>query len=174
MAALSSFAPRLLAGFGTAALVAAVGFFASSRPAHTAGGPIPVTVANIVQNRDADNFDKQPFVKQMTLTTLGGDSATASFTVPAGKRLVVETVTAYRSAVAQPNARVQIFLRATVGGASGLFALPLLAGDTRVSTEPLRFRADPQTTVLVIASLNTPVSSEEDDVTISGYYVDAL
>ena len=131
-----------------------------------------MNVAGIVQNRDLDNPDRQPFVQELTLTTLNGDSATASFPVPAGKRLVAETVTAYRSAVAQPEARAQIFLRASAGGSSGLFALPLLAGETRVATEPLHFRADPQTAVLVIASLNTPVSSEEDDVTVSGYWVD--
>ena len=37
--------PRLLAGFGTLALFGAIGLLAS-RPAHTAGGPIPVSVAN--------------------------------------------------------------------------------------------------------------------------------
>ena len=41
----STLASRLLAGFGTAALLGAIGLFAS-RPAHTAGGPIPVSVAN--------------------------------------------------------------------------------------------------------------------------------
>ena len=38
-------APRLLAGFGTLALVVGIGL-AASHPAHTAGGPIAVTIAN--------------------------------------------------------------------------------------------------------------------------------
>ena len=168
----SSLGSCLLAGAGTLALLGGIGLMAS-RPAHTAGGPVPVTVANTVEVQDGDNPDRQPFLKNVSLVTLNGDNTAQSFAVPAGKRLVVETVTAFRSAVAQPEARAQIFLRASVGGVSGLYALPLLAGDGRVATESLHFRADPATSVLVIASLNTPVSSEEDDVTVSGYLVDA-
>ena len=68
-------------------MLAAVGLFAS-RPAHTAGGPIPVTVSNTVQNHDIDNPALQPF--QVTLAPSGANPSTDSYTVPAGKRFVIE------------------------------------------------------------------------------------
>ena len=53
--------PRYFAAVSLLALLAAVGLFAS-RPAHTAGGPVPVTVSNTVQNRDTEGPARQPFV----------------------------------------------------------------------------------------------------------------
>ena len=95
----ASFAPRLLAGIGTAALVAAVGLFASSRPAHTAGGPIPVTVSNSSLNvTDADNPARQPFAHTSYLSLpVGTAFVNDSIPVPAGKRLVIEYVEVFSS-----------------------------------------------------------------------------
>ena len=86
---------RLGGSFVMLALVAGVGF-AGSRPAHTAGGPIPVSVGNVVQNSDVDNSDQQPF--QITLQPDSGTSRVSddSYVVPAGKRLVIEYYSAKR------------------------------------------------------------------------------
>ena len=92
---------RLLAGVGTLMLLAAVGLFAS-RPAHTAGGPVPVNVANAVQDRDSPA--RQPFQARLeiriengnTRGTHDGDYTLQGVTVPAGKRLIVQTLTHFR------------------------------------------------------------------------------
>lgn len=57
--------PRLLAGLGTLTLLAGIGLLAS-RPAHTTGGPVPVTVTNPVQNRDSPA--RQPVDTFITIT----------------------------------------------------------------------------------------------------------
>ena len=102
MNTLHSFAPRLLAGFGTLALVAGVGLFASSRPAHTAGGPIPVTVANVpLVTTAADNPAKQPVELQNVLNSAG--TFQVFYTVPAGKRLVIEYVNVVSNVLNDPN-----------------------------------------------------------------------
>ena len=102
MASLFTFAPRLLAGFGTAALVAGVGLFASSRPAHTAGGPIPVTVSNSpLATSAADNPAKQPVEVQVILSNVATFST--FYTVPAGKRLVIEYVNIFSNYPSDPD-----------------------------------------------------------------------
>ncbi len=88
----SSFGPRLLAGVSTVALVAGVGLFAASRPAHSTGGPVPVAVTNAVQDRDSPA--RQPV--EASIAILEDSVASANnlvYTVPAGKRLVVQSMT---------------------------------------------------------------------------------
>ena len=94
----SSLGSRLLAGVGTLTLLAAVGLFAS-RPAHTAGGPVPVTVANaplyaVTQN--SDDPGRQPVSVTVNLSGVKGTSEISQviYTVPAGKRLVIDYVSA--------------------------------------------------------------------------------
>jgi hypothetical protein len=142
MNTLHTYAPRLLAGFGTAALVAAVGLFASSRPAHTAGGPIPVSIANVpLPTTPTDEAaPRQPFVASTLYTISDGnnyggiDTADGykDITVPVGKRLVVQTVSLFRynsdfSPPSSGNVRAFIFLDS--GGGTGFFALPISSDD---------------------------------------------
>ena len=58
--------PRLLAGFGTLVLLASLGLFAS-RPAHTAGGPIPVSVANPILAVADTESARGPFQTRLDL-----------------------------------------------------------------------------------------------------------
>lgn len=44
-----------MAGIGTLTLLAAIGLFASSRPAHSVGGPVAVMVADTVPIQDIDS-----------------------------------------------------------------------------------------------------------------------
>ena len=98
---LRPFASRLLAGFSSLALLAGIGFFAS-RPAHTAGGPVPVTVANSpLSTTAADNPARQPVEVQEFLHNPG--VTTTFYTVPAGKRLVIEYVNIVSNAPNDPN-----------------------------------------------------------------------
>ena len=107
MNTLRTHAPRLLAGFGTAALVTGVGLFASSRPARTAGGPVPVTVTNTVPvtalaplpTTSADAPAKQGVQSSAEFLLSGSDDFVTQdmYTVPPGKRLVIETVSAFNN-----------------------------------------------------------------------------
>jgi hypothetical protein len=87
--------PRLLAVFGTAVLLAGISL-AASRPVHSAGGPIAVDVANApLPITTADDHDKQGVQYEVFIpVSAGGGSSNFSYTVPAGKRLVIESVSA--------------------------------------------------------------------------------
>ncbi len=148
MNTLRTHAPRLLAGFGTAALVAGVGLFASSRPARTAGGPVPVTVTNTVPvtalaplpTTSADAPAKQGVQSSANLFLSGSESFVTEdvYTVPAGKRLVIETVSAFTNG-SNDTHHYSIFYRSTGGLGSGFtygsFAMvpngsPLTSGES--------------------------------------------
>ena len=88
---LHTFGPRLMAGVGTLALLAAVGLFAS-RPARSVGGPVPVNVANTVTNQDRDSPARQPVEVNIQTEAPFGNVV---YTVPAGKRLVVHSMTLF-------------------------------------------------------------------------------
>ena len=101
MYSLRPLAPRLLAGIGLLALLAAVGLFAS-RPAHSVGGPVPVTVTNTpLAVSSLDNPARQPVELQPFLSSVGQTST--FYTVPAGKRLVIEYVNVVSNRPDDPN-----------------------------------------------------------------------
>ena len=94
MNTLRSSTPRLLAGFGTVALLGAV-CLVSSRPAHTAGGPIAVSVANIpLATTPTDNPAKQgfQFEAEVYMDTAVRQNGMQIYTIPPGKRLVIDSV----------------------------------------------------------------------------------
>ena len=168
MTFLRTHAPRLTAGFGTAALVASIGLFALSRPAHTAGGPVQVVVANTLANRDAENPGRQPFA----LRLIFHPSQPATFDVPAGKRLVLTQLYAhtasqsatglrYISEVNQHTTEIQVPF--TDGTANTGFA--------RFSNQQVTSYADGGTSVEIFFfdSGNSSVV-----VNLTGYFVDVL
>ena len=137
--------PRFLAGFGTLAVLGGLGL-ASSRPAHTAGGPIAVSIANApLSTTPTDNPNKQG-VQFTSLYFIADGAQTAGrlgvYKVPAGKRLVIETVTGTSLAL-QSNA-YNIYFR-TVGGLGSTFvrgAFDLLPNGTvnpSASTHPHQY-----------------------------------
>src|SRR5690349_10370505 len=85
----------------------------------------PVTVMNAnaqpVPNRDQDNPPQQPF--QFTVNTTVPASGILFnlplFTVPAGKRAVIECVSAYGNTAPAPGGLIQIVT--TTGGTTGFF-----------------------------------------------------
>ena len=166
---LYTFAPRLLAGFGTAALVAAVGLFASSRPAHTAGGPIPVTVANTVQNRDADNPAQQPFQTLIQPSSDTAASAAQSFSVPAHKRLVIEFVSSELNEYPRGGGAYS-YLTTTAGGQTVTYYFANTYESTNRKSQVVRLYADPGTDVTVGANTYGG-NGVGTDTELSGYYV---
>jgi hypothetical protein len=123
------------------------------------------TSANPVPNRDQDNPAQQPFqfLAQPDTVGTGQTQAETDITVPAGKRLVLEYVSA---GIAAGNGQVAV---ETVAGGS-LAAWYFIAQPSPVFTRgffPTRIYADPGSTVSVhVFGANT-----QADVELSGHYV---
>ena len=97
----SALGARLLAGAGTLALLGSIGLM-SSRPARTAGGPIPVAVANVpLPTTAADGPAKQPV--QVSNTMSQASQITLFYTVPPGKRLVIEAANVFSNSARDAN-----------------------------------------------------------------------
>jgi len=170
MNTLQKLAPRLLAGFGTLTLLAGIGLFAS-HPAHSGGGPVPVTVTNSlnVQNHDADNAARQPFQTTLFPYSITGYTASDSFTVPAHKRLVIEFVSSDINVI--PSGGGYSFLETTVGGYTNVYDLTSSFDLPSRRTQVVRVYADPGTTVKVGANSYSGAGIGTD-TELSGYYVD--
>ncbi len=67
---------------------------AASRPAHTAGGPVPVVVSNVpLSITTVDSPSRQPVQIKEVFDTNGTNHVI--YTVPAGKRLVIEAINSF-------------------------------------------------------------------------------
>ena len=166
------FAPRLLAGFGMLALLGGIGL-ASSRPARTAGGPVPVTVANVpLPSLPTDvAAPSQPVGVQGLATVTNGFGRSTVYTVPAGKRLVVETVSATTEYPADtPNSFSVLVLD---GSYKHFIAFPVQpSGSLATGSQAVHFYADAGTTI----NGNVFGKSGVNDmvgVGLTGYLVDA-
>jgi hypothetical protein len=123
------------------------------------------TAANPVPNRDQDNPAQQPFqqIAQPDTRGTGQTRAETDFTVPAGKRLVIEYVSA---GIAAGNGSVAVETTAGGNPAAYYFINPAAPVSTR-GFFPTRIYADPNTNVsVVVTGANT-----QADVELSGYYV---
>ena len=162
------FQPRGGAVFGALALLGAV-LLVSSRPAHTAGGPIPVNVANTVATRSDDSPARQPFQTEVGFNFQGGFGVAGLIQVPAGKRLVIESMTAVESRSFDKNAYSVLLSDRT--GQAGLSLTP--TGDpSPVKTQPVRLTAEAGENVSVSVSSSQAASLSDVSVSVSGYYVD--
>ena len=192
------FTSRLLAGFGTAVLLAGVGLFASSRPAHTEGGPVPVVVSNAplpVLNRDTDNAARQPFQTSAFFQTASGaikrglavpTRTLVEIPVPDGKRLVIQGVSITEASYLSGE-RPSATLATTADGRLAVHTLGYFAAGAGTSSalayQPVTVYADAGSTV-VIELLNTtevfpkkrlkgaPASFSGPEGTVTGYLVD--
>ena len=167
----ASFAPRLFAGFGTLTLLAGIGLLAS-RPAHTAGGPIAVNVANtpLLTTLTEPAAPTQPF-QYLFQTTDAGPRTSRSIVVPAHKRLVIEYISAslneYPSDVGGG-----VYLETVAGGQDVTYYLTDSIQDFAKRNQSLRIYADPGTTVTVGAySGDFTTGPIGTDTEVSGYYV---
>jgi hypothetical protein len=109
----------------------------------------------------------------------GGDNGnvspgTQTLLIPTGKRLVVQTVSVYRSG-AISAASTQVFINASVNGAYTAFAVPPAppsAASYSGTTLTGLFYADGGTELLANAFRTTTSGAETETVTVSGYLVD--
>ena len=130
------------------------------------------TSANPVLNRDQDNPAQQPFqvVVNIPLPTGGSTFNVPLFTVPFGKRAVIEYLGGHGTGFA-PGSYVQLVIDG--GGTFGAFPAPLqfLGGGTQILGLLLRAYAFQGTEVLM--SVFDPTSSlpASIEVTVSGHYV---
>jgi hypothetical protein len=116
------------------------------------------------------------------ITTLMGipvgsfDFSAPVATVPAGKRLVVQTVSFFRAS-ATPGSIGQLAIQTSVRGVTGDYVLPSATADGLFrpgASLSATFYADPQTQLLAFfirTGTNTVI--EDVSVTITGYYVPA-
>ena len=150
----SQLGSRLLAGVGTLALLGGIGLM-SSRPARTAGGPVPVTVANpSLAVTDADAA-RQAVTGNLILSgPVFSSPSGILYTVPASKRLVIETVAAISNRN-DANAYT-IEVDTITGGVLEQTFVTLLPNSALYSTlaQPLRLYADPGSTIQVIVQNN--------------------
>jgi hypothetical protein len=129
--------------------------------------------------RDVDNPAHTPFLGTLfCLVPAGSVSCDASFSVPSGSELVIESVSARADLASGERAVVE--LNVTTNGVTSLFIeIPLTfqitsSGiDTYTANQPVRLYADPGTSPALHAFLSGTSSTgvENFRITVSGYLV---
>lgn len=168
---------RLGGALALVALAAGLGL-ASSRPAHTAGGPIAVAVANTplaVLNRDSDSPARSAVGSTITLnnTSVGGTLSGTLYTVPAGKRLVIEHLSSSTNRDADANGyNIEVDTAQNGRRVATYFNEVPDAAPYSAASLSVRLYGDPGTPLLVTVF---PSSKNLSDINISfsGYLVDA-
>lgn len=138
-----------------------------------------VTVANTtpLAVRDADNPARQPFQSESSESfPAGGDTINVFFSVPAGKRLVVEQVTASIGVLPGQHALMNVMTTAN-GNQVVHFMKPTEQGEwvgfqVFVVSQPVRFYADAGTQVRLQVNKNSTVGIGSATVSLSGYLID--
>jgi len=162
---------RVVSGLALIGLLAGLGLFAA-RPAHTAGGPIAVNVANapLLTTLTEPAAPTQPF-QYLFQTVDNGPRTSQSIVVPAHKRLVIEYISAslneYPSSIGGG-----VYLETVAGGQDVTYYLTDSIQDFAKRNQSLRIYADPGTTVTVGAySSDFTTGPIGTDTEVSGYYV---
>ena len=174
---------KVIGGLTLVSLIAGLGLLAS-RPAHTAGGPIAVSVANTpLATKPTDvAAPQQPFTASTdyvfqngealgSLDTAGGYAGIA---VPAGKHLVIQTVSLYH--IDNNNETIQAYILPTTNGINGAYALPSVPSNATYFpgvTQTMTVYADPGTTVPFNLYRSQSSGIEYVYVIVSGYLVNA-
>jgi hypothetical protein len=146
-----------------------------------------VTVANTITNpvpvRDTDNPAIQPFQTEIALDLTSFTSKVGTFTVPAGKRLVIEFVSIF--AQVNQGQKELVNIETTAGNTVASYTVVPNFYGTEVSSNPafdvfvgnqqMRVYADPGSTVniLVYGQLNTNALGGQTVVSLSGYLVNS-
>jgi hypothetical protein len=133
----------------------------------------PVTVENPttspVPTTDVDNPALQPFQTNLLPHSSTTNQATDTFTVPPGKRLVIE----YYSSQAQDlsGGAAGLTLSTTVGGNLVSYIIYIDANTTNQVNQTTRIYADPGSIVQAFAFNGGGAHSCAGFLSISGYYV---
>jgi hypothetical protein len=124
-------------------------------------------------------FQANIYINIANGTSGGGDNGnvspgTQTLLIPTGKRLVVQTVSMYRSGTFSASI-TQIFINASVNGGYAAYALPPAPASTASYSGAAFtgvFYADGGTELLANAFRNSTTGAETETVTVSGYLVD--
>jgi hypothetical protein len=149
--------------------------------------PVDVQVINTeaapVQTQDVDNPAFQPFQLSQILTfPVGLLGSNADFTVPAGKRLVIEFVSFQ---LTMPSGQKPTFNFITIdnpGQATVTFSFPMLSefnagiiggvnSDVFIGTSLTRLYANPGSKVTLSVRRNAVIETGLATVSLAGYYV---
>ena len=147
-------------------LIAMLGLLSQHR-ARSAGGPIPVQVTNdpLATTETALTGAQEYLVQTSVSIPNGSADGFTSVTVPTGKRLIVETVSIYRSGSGLTTQSVQAFI-GRHDTLNGDFALPVVASSSTASpgsTLAIRCYFDPGSTVY-LASHRSGTSGAEAEL----------
>ena len=173
--AFNSLRIRMVSGIALLGLLAGLGIFAS-RPAHTAGGPVPVSVTNTPLSV-ADISVRQPFQEFDSIRIPDGQTFANGnlIPVPSGKRLVIQMVSVWRSGVLTPGQGIRTFVGCTVNGQINFYPLPFVPTDETTAPgamQAVTLYADPGTGLEVNVFRSGSSGEERDYVSVSGYLVD--
>jgi hypothetical protein len=145
---------------------------------NSAKNPVPVTITNpAITTTDSNRAAHTPYAKAvaMTMTT---DIGNSTFTVPNGKLLVVQTISA--GAAVHPGVNILLFVTTVCRGAMTVTHLPMLSQgsgftgtDGFAMCQALTIFADPGSTVTVSLHTTNALWPWYLDVSLSGYLVDA-
>lgn len=167
-----------------AGLTAIVGLTALVTPVLSKGqggnGPptVDVRVVNTPDVRDADNPARQAYQQEVGLKVEEGmGTGSTDFEVPAGKRLIIEFVSAEVHAPPGQSCDVRIGTSNGDNGRSHFFAATQVAptdlGNEIMVSQVTRLYADPGTKVVVVVRrlATSQTGSLQGAVSISGYLV---
>ena len=145
---------------------------------NTAAQPVPTAVQGTVNVKDVDQPARQPFADLKSISY--DDGVAQAFTdfdpVPAGKRLVIETVTVRTQAAAGQIWDVHMFVKTNGVPVAHTLALSTFQTlgdiDIRTATLPVRLYADAGSQVRVFGHRQYgTIGFAGVDVTLSGHYV---
>jgi hypothetical protein len=167
---------------GVPTLLAAAALLLAAGPA-AAVGPTPVTVTGgpvATMAAPATPFMANVYINITAGNALGdfnnNFNGPQSVAVPAGKRLVVQAMSAYRYGSSPSGSSLQVYVDAPTNGQVGAWALPpIVANGTQYPgvSQPLVYYVDGGSRFLVNAYRNSNGANESVQVSISGYLVDA-
>jgi hypothetical protein len=152
---------RLSGGLVLVALVGTLGMVTARSGHSTTGGPVPIT--------DVDNAAKQPFAWTFSPYSSTSTDATAYYTVPAGKELVIEYYSAQLTQYPS-GGYGYMYMDVTSGGNSSNLKVIPPASDTIPRNQLTRLYADPGSTVYVEVDQSSG-SSAGGNLILSGYFV---
>jgi len=135
-------------------------------------GSTPVSVVNTtpITVADIDNPAKQPFQITIGPSSSSGNTAAASYTVPSGKRLVIEYYAAQLTQYPQ-GGYSYVYLVTTAGGSQVYYKIIPPVSTTTTFNQTTRIYADPGTDVQVLVTSSSSIGGAGASVNLSGYFV---
>ena len=172
----------ILRSLGLSCLVAGLAGPMMASSSMAAPGPTPVVITNgpvATFAAPVQPFAANVYININTGTNSGSDNGnlagTQTAAVPAGKRLVVQTMSVYRNASAPNGSSLQVFLNAVTNGALAAWSLPPVVANGTLftgSTAAVTFYVDGGTNFLVNAFRNVTTGGEPLVFSLTGYLVD--